>query len=95
MIREYAGTNVSVINTLERSRINKLLNTQSVRSRAGSLIQFRVSFREARCFGSFAVSRAFDSFGVLRSVFGVDSMTRSAVLGFDVKTCFREVSRFV
>ena len=48
MIREYAGTNVSVINTLERSRINKLLNTQSVRSRARSLTQFGVSFRFAR-----------------------------------------------
>ena len=35
---------------------------------------------------------AFASFGVLRSVFGIDSMIRSAVLDFDMNTCFREVS---
>ena len=39
--------------------------------------------------------RTFGSFGVVRSVFGVDSMIRSAVLSFDVNTCFREVSRIV
>ena len=32
---------------------------------------------------------------MLRSVFGVDSMIRSAVLGFEVNTCFREVLRVV
>ena len=44
---------------------------------------------------SFAVSRTFALFGVLRSVFGVDSMIRSAVSGFDVNACFREVTRVV
>ena len=51
------------------------------------------SFNKLLCFGSFARMRAFGSFGVLRSVFEVDSMIRSAVLGFDVNMCFREVSR--
>ena len=54
-----------------------------------------VSFNKVLCFGLFARMRAFGSFGVLRSVFKVDSMIRSAVLGFDVNTRFREVSRVV
>ena len=54
-----------------------------------------VSFNKLLCFGSFARMRAFGSFRVLRSVFEVDLMIRSAVLGFDVNTCFCEVSRVV
>ena len=54
-----------------------------------------LSFNKVLCFGLFARMRAFGSFGVVRSVFEVDSMIRSAVLGFDVNTCFREVSRVV
>ena len=36
-----------------------------------------VSFNKLLCFGSFARMRAFSSFGVLRSVFEVDSTIRS------------------
>ena len=54
-----------------------------------------VSFNKVLCFGLFARMRAFGSFSVVRSVFGVDSTIRSAVLSFDVNMCFREVSRIL
>ena len=50
-----------------------------------------VSFNKVLCFAWFAGMRAFSSFGVLRSVFEVDSTIRSAILGFDANTSLRTV----
>ena len=50
-----------------------------------------VSFNKLLCFGSFARMRAFGSFGVVRSVFEVDSTIRSEFLGFDANTRLRKV----
>ena len=50
-----------------------------------------VSFNKVLCFGWFTGMCAFGSFGVLRSVFEVDSTIRSEFLGFDAITRLREV----
>ena len=50
-----------------------------------------VSFNKLLCFGSFTGMCAFGSFGVVRSVFEVDSTIRSEFLGFDANTCLRKV----
>ena len=48
-----------------------------------------VLFNKVLCVGWFAGMRAFCSFGMLRSVFEVDSMVQSVFLGFDANTRFR------
>ena len=50
-----------------------------------------VSFNKVLCFGWFTGMCAFGSFGVLRSVFEVDSTIRSEFLGFDAITRLRKV----
>ena len=50
-----------------------------------------VSFNKVLCFGLFARMRAFGSFGVLRSVFEVDSTIQSEFLGSDANTRLRKV----
>ena len=50
-----------------------------------------VLFNKMLCFSLFAGMRAFGSFGVLRSVFEVDSTIQSAFLGFDAITRLRKV----
>ena len=50
-----------------------------------------VSFSKVLCFGWFTGMCTFGSFGVLRSVFEVDSTIRSEFLGFDAITRLRKV----
>ena len=50
-----------------------------------------VSLNKVLCFGCFTRMCAFGSFGVLRSVFEVDSTIRSEFLGFDANTHLRKV----